>query len=136
MMATAPALFFLSLVQVSTHLSFILLVGGKVFKMRKCDLLIASNANVGGPTTAAAMAAAKGWRSLVVPAMLTGVLGYAFYVYHTGPHTTASAWCTSILKDFFFDFCTHPAHLSAHYSTPRSVSIPTRAPRRLSTPSV
>ena len=77
MMATAPALFFLSLVQVSTHLTFILLVGGNVFKMRKCDLLIASNANVGGPTTAAAMAAAKGWRSLVVPAMLTVVLGYA-----------------------------------------------------------
>ena len=36
---------------------------------------------------------------------------------HTGPHTTASAWCTPILKDF----C--PAHLSAH----TSLSIPTHS---------
>ena len=40
-------------------------------------VLIAANANVGGPATAAAMAGAKGWRSLVQPAILTGALGYA-----------------------------------------------------------
>ena len=36
----------------------------------------ASNANVGGPTTAAAMASSKRWKSLVLPALLTGVFGY------------------------------------------------------------
>lgn len=40
-------------------------------------LLTASNANVGGPATAAAMAAARGWSSMIRPAMLTGSLGYA-----------------------------------------------------------
>ncbi len=30
-----------------------------------------------GPSTVAGMAAAKGWRSVMVPAMLTSTLGYA-----------------------------------------------------------
>ena len=38
---------------------------------------VASNAAVGGPTTAAAMATAKGWDDLVLPALLVGILGYA-----------------------------------------------------------
>jgi uncharacterized membrane protein len=76
MLNTAPSLFLYSFVQVTFHLGFTVFVGER-FGLRRADLLIASNSNVGGPTTAAAMAASKGWRSLVVPAMLTGVLGYA-----------------------------------------------------------
>jgi uncharacterized membrane protein len=76
MLTTAPCLFAYSFVQVMFHLGFTIFVGERVGLLR-ADLLIASNSNVGGPTTAAAMAASKGWRSLVVPAMLTGVLGYA-----------------------------------------------------------
>lgn len=49
---------------------------GKLFKFNVEELCIASNANVGGPTTAAAMAIAKGWEDLVLPAMLVGVYGY------------------------------------------------------------
>jgi uncharacterized membrane protein len=49
---------------------------GKMFKINVEELCIASNANVGGPTTAAAMAIAKGWTDLVLPAMLVGVYGY------------------------------------------------------------
>ncbi|MDP1832329.1 MAG: DUF819 family protein [Geothrix sp.] len=44
-------------------------------------LLVASNANVGGPTTAAAMAIGKGWNELVLPAILTGVWGYVIANY-------------------------------------------------------
>ena len=40
------------------------------------DAIIASNANIGGPTTAAGMAVSQGWSRLVGPAMLVGVLGY------------------------------------------------------------
>ncbi|HLR71226.1 MAG TPA: DUF819 family protein, partial [Pseudogracilibacillus sp.] len=40
------------------------------------DILVASNANIGGPTTAAAMAIAKGWKNLVGPILVVGTLGY------------------------------------------------------------
>ena len=33
-------------------------------------------ADAAGPTTAAALAASKGWRSLVTPAIMCGVFGY------------------------------------------------------------
>lgn len=42
---------------------------------REC--LVASNANVGGPTTAAAYAAAMRWADLVAPAVAVGAVGYA-----------------------------------------------------------
>ncbi|MEA5059848.1 MAG: DUF819 family protein [Candidatus Pelethousia sp.] len=48
----------------------------KLFKFDLEEALIASNANIGGPTTAAAMVIAKGWNKLVGPAMLAGVFGY------------------------------------------------------------
>jgi uncharacterized membrane protein len=76
MLSTAPSLFFFSMCQVLTHLTF-LLFAAKLFNFRRSEALIASNANVGGPTTAAAMAASLKWSSLVVPGMLVGVLGYA-----------------------------------------------------------
>ncbi|CAM9125148.1 unnamed protein product [Ectocarpus sp. 12 AP-2014] len=75
-MGTAPSLLVFSLVQIAVH--FGVLVGvGRLFRLPFRELALASNANVGGPTTAAAMAAAKGWKNLVLPALLTGVLGYA-----------------------------------------------------------
>ncbi|CAL5045099.1 unnamed protein product [Urochloa decumbens] len=70
----APSVFAFALVQVSVHLAVLLGVGKLVGLDRK-RLLIASNANVGGPTTAAAMATAKGWSSLIVPGILVGIFG-------------------------------------------------------------
>ena len=41
------------------------------------QLLVASNANIGGPATASALAVGNGWPSLVTPSLLVGNLGYA-----------------------------------------------------------
>ncbi|CAM0912476.1 unnamed protein product [Alopecurus aequalis] len=70
----APTVFAFAAVQVAVHLAIVLGVGNLVGLERK-SLLIASNANVGGPTTAAAMATAKGWSSLIVPGILVGIFG-------------------------------------------------------------
>ena len=104
-LGSAPSLFAFCGIQIFGHLGLVLLVGrvvprllarlllkkkkeerggkgggmggGKEHGLALRDLLLASNANVGGPTTAAGMAAAKGWRSSVVPCVLVGTLGYA-----------------------------------------------------------
>ncbi|CAN0902832.1 Uncharacterized membrane protein YjcL [Linum grandiflorum] len=68
---TAPSIFMFALVQIAVHLGVILAVG-RLFGLDLKLLLLASNANVGGPTTACGMATAKGWNSMVVPAILTG----------------------------------------------------------------
>ncbi|WP_040227380.1 DUF819 family protein [Bhargavaea cecembensis] len=49
---------------------------GKAMKFSLEEIIVASNANIGGPTTAAAMAIAKGWKNLIVPVMLVGTMGY------------------------------------------------------------
>lgn len=72
----APALALHSAVQILVHLGFLLSVG-KLLRLPLKELVLASNANVGGPTTAAAMASNKGWKALVLPSLLTGVFGYA-----------------------------------------------------------
>ncbi len=52
------------------------LTAGKLLKYDLEEILLASNANVGGPTTAAAMAIAKGWKDLIGPILVVGTLGY------------------------------------------------------------
>ena len=52
------------------------MLGVKLLKIDLAEALVASNACIMGPATAAAIAAGQGWRSLVTPGLLVGVLGY------------------------------------------------------------
>ncbi len=54
-----------------------ILIFGKFLRLDLAELMIAANACILGPATAAALAAGQGWRDLVTPGMLTGVLGYS-----------------------------------------------------------
>ena len=60
---------------VASHL-LVLMLGVKVFRIDLAEALVASNACIMGPATAAAIAAGQGWRGLVTPGLLVGVLGY------------------------------------------------------------
>jgi uncharacterized membrane protein len=73
----APALFAFSTLQIGIHFGTLMAIGRLIFRLPNRELYLASNANVGGPTTAAAMAQAKEWKRLVLPALLIGILGYA-----------------------------------------------------------
>ena len=59
-----------------THLVVIIL-GAKVFKMDLAEIVIASLACIGGPVAPAAISASRGWRTLVTPGLMVGILGYA-----------------------------------------------------------
>lgn len=56
-------------------------IGGKLLKFDLEDIILASNANIGGPTTAAGMAISQGWVKLVGPSMLIGTFGYVIGTY-------------------------------------------------------
>jgi uncharacterized membrane protein len=71
-----PMLFVFAGLILTVHL-VVILVAGKLFRLDLAEIVIASNANMGGPTTAAAMATARHWTALVTPAILCGTLGYA-----------------------------------------------------------
>lgn len=63
-------------IMASVHL-LVVLTATKLFKIDLAEALIASNAVALGPAPAAAQAAAQGWKPLVTPGVMLGVLGYA-----------------------------------------------------------
>jgi uncharacterized membrane protein len=71
----APLLFVFCGLIAFVNIGWTLLIG-KLLKQNIEELTIASNANIGGPSTAAAMAVAKGYDMLVVSAILVGLWGY------------------------------------------------------------
>lgn len=76
----SPLLLLFALIMVLCNMAVTFIFG----KLSGADLetvIIASNANIGGPTTAAGMAIAKGWNKLVGPALLVGTLGYVIGTY-------------------------------------------------------
>ena len=72
---TAPLLFIFVAIILIFNLA-VTLSFGKLFKFNIEEMLLASNANAGGPTTAAALAISKGWQSLIGPILIIGTLGY------------------------------------------------------------
>lgn len=76
----APLLLLFCAIMVVINMLFCF-VFGKLLKFDLEDCILASNANIGGPTTAVAMAISKGWIKLVGPIMLVGTLGYVIGTY-------------------------------------------------------
>lgn len=76
----APLLFVFTLIIALTNMIFCF-VFGKLLKFNLEDIVLASNANIGGPTTAVSMAISKGWTKLIGPIMLIGTLGYVIGTY-------------------------------------------------------
>lgn len=72
---TAPLLLLFVFIIAMLNL-VISLVAGKLIGADLEEILLASNANIGGPTTAAALAIAKGWHKLIGPILVVGTLGY------------------------------------------------------------
>jgi uncharacterized membrane protein len=70
-----PALFLFCFILVVFNMLFCFCLG-KLFHFSLEEIIIASNANIGGPTTAAGMAISQGWNKLVGPSMLVGTFGY------------------------------------------------------------
>ena len=79
-LTNAPMLFVFCFIMVVVNMIFCL-IGGKILNFALEDILVASNANIGGPTTAAGLAISQGWTKLVGPAMLVGTFGYAIGTY-------------------------------------------------------
>ncbi len=72
---TAPLLFVFCFIMVAINMLTVL-IGSKLLKVSLQEAIIASNANIGGPSTAAAMAISKGWYHLIGPGIFAGLFGY------------------------------------------------------------
>jgi uncharacterized membrane protein len=71
-----PLLFLFCLIMAVTNL-IVTLTLGWLMRIDLEELLLCINATLGGPPSAVAMAIAKGWSRLVLPALLVGIWGYA-----------------------------------------------------------
>ncbi|SEN66591.1 DUF819 domain-containing protein [Lihuaxuella thermophila] len=71
-----PVVFMFLVILVGVH-ALIVFGFGKWFQIDVEILAVASQATVGGPSTALALASSKRWFSLITPGVLMGVLGYA-----------------------------------------------------------
>ena len=72
---SAPILLLFCMIVVIMNMAFCF-IGGKLLGFNLEDIILATNANIGGPTTAAGMAISQGWVKLIGPCMLVGTFGY------------------------------------------------------------
>jgi uncharacterized membrane protein len=76
LVAIGPVLFVFAAVIVIVH-TLVLFSVGRLLKLDLAELAMASAVCIGGPSSAAALASAKGWRDLLIPGVLAGSFGYA-----------------------------------------------------------
>ncbi len=72
--------FFFTLIVVGIH-GVVVYGAGKLLRLDIGTLSVASQAAVGGPSSALAVAISREWRHLVLPAVIVGLLGYAVGTY-------------------------------------------------------
>ena len=75
LVTVAPSIIVFAVIIISVH-ALLLFPIARALKLDVGEIITASNACILGPTTAAALAAARGWNHLVTPGLLTGVFGY------------------------------------------------------------
>lgn len=78
--AVGPAVLFFTLLVVGVHGVFVF-AAGKLLRLDVGTLAVASQAAVGGPSSALAVAVSREWRHLVLPGVAVGLLGYAVGTY-------------------------------------------------------
>lgn len=74
--SVGPQVLYLMAIVVGVH-GLVLFGIGRLARLSPDTLSVASQAAIGGPTTAMAMAIARRWPALILPGMAVGLLGYA-----------------------------------------------------------
>ncbi len=74
--AVGPPIFYFALITVAIH-GLIVFGGGVLVGLDLKTLAVASQANVGGPASAMALASARGYTDRLLPGVAVGLLGYA-----------------------------------------------------------
>lgn len=75
-LVSAMHFFFYGLFIILVHFA-IVLAAARVLKLDLADVIVGSGAALVGPAVTAAIATSQGWRNLVTPGILCGILGYA-----------------------------------------------------------
>ena len=78
--AVGVEVFLFTLIVVAVHAVFVLGVG-RLLRLDMGTVAVASQAAVGGPSSALAVAISRQWRHLVLPGVVVGLLGYAVGTY-------------------------------------------------------
>lgn len=78
--AVGVEVFLFTLIVVAVHAVFVLSVG-RLLRLDIGTVAVASQAAVGGPSSALAVAISRQWRHLVLPGVVVGLLGYAVGTY-------------------------------------------------------
>ncbi|MFQ5717984.1 MAG: DUF819 family protein [Acidobacteriota bacterium] len=79
-LAVGLSVFFYTLLVVAVH-GVVVYGVGRLLRLDLGTLTIASQAAIGGPSSAIAVAAGRGWQGLVLPGIIVGLLGYAVGTY-------------------------------------------------------